>query len=211
MGKIRSLIYFDGKVGNTVGRKGRGGSYILSQYQPTVKNPQTTIQMQTRKKFTMLSKLGSKIDGLIMKTFKAAAVDGMTPYNAFMKHNWDDCVTGTWPAYVLNFPKLIVSKGLLANPYAPSCSAQGLDLSLSWSDNSGIGNAKDTDLIAVVVYNSDKDECAVDEASAPRSARQSTFTCPSPWTGDKIEVYLCTITAKGDLSSTSLFLGEFTL
>lgn len=211
MGKASQGVFggWTNKVGNVVGRF-RGGVNIYSIYQPNVSNPKTTAQKQGRRIFTMCTQFLSKVGQIASIGFKNQK-SGNYWMGEGIKANYGDAVTGSWPSYVLNFAKLLVSKGNLDNPYAPSCSAQGTDLTFSWTDNSGIGNALDTDLIGIAVYNKDKNEAVCDSASAPRSARTGSFSTPSAWTGDKVEVYLMAHRADDSMVSTSLFLGEFTL
>lgn len=211
MGKASQGVFggWTNKVGNVVGRF-RGGVNIYSIYQPNVSNPKTTAQQQGRRIFTMCTQFLSKVGQIASIGFKNQK-NGNYWMGEGIKANYDDAVTGTWPSYNLNFSKLSVSKGNLSNPYAPSCTVQGQDLNFSWTDNSGIGNALDTDLVGIAVYNDTKNDAVCDSASAPRSARQASFTVPSTWTGDKVEVYLMVHRADDSMVSDSLFLGEFTL
>lgn len=211
MGKSSQGVFggWTNKVGNVVGRM-RGGVNIYSIYQPNVSNPKTTIQLQVRRKFSMCSKFLSAMSGIAKIGFKAYSQGGYW-MGVGVAHNYDDCVTGTWPSYVYNFSNLVVSKGVLAQVYNPSASAQGLDLNLTWTDNSGIGNALDTDGVAVGIYNETKNEAAVDSLSAARSARQASFSCPSTWTGDKVHVYMFMHRQDDSISSDTLYLGNFTL
>ncbi|MBP5516218.1 MAG: hypothetical protein J6X86_04620 [Bacteroidales bacterium] len=211
MAKFRQGILggFSGKVGPIVGYTWKGKN-CMRTLPLSFNDAKTTVQLQNRRKFTLLTKFLSSSYEAVAIGFKDQAV-GMTEINAAVKSNFDDCVTGTWPSYTLNYSKLMVSKGSLANPYSPSVTAQGCDLNFSWTDNSGIGNAKDTDLVMIVVYNDTKNEAAIDTASAPRSARQASFSLPSSWTGDTVEVYLATHRADGSESSNSLYLGSFTI
>lgn len=211
MGKASQGVFggWTHKVGNVVGRF-RGGVNIYSIYQPNVSNPKTTAQQQGRRKFTMCTQFLSKVGQIASIGFKNQK-DGNYWMGEGIKANYDDCVTGSWPSYTLNFSKLVVSNGSLSNPYAPSVTAQGLDLTFGWSDNSGIGNALDTDLVGIAVYNSTKEDAVCDSASAPRSARQASFSCPSTWAGDKVQVYLMIHRADDSLVSVSLYLGELTL
>lgn len=211
MGKSSQGVFggWTNKVGNVVGRM-RGGVNIYSIYQPNVSNPKTTAQEQGRRKFKMCSQFLSAMAGIAKIGFKAYSQGGYW-MGVGVAHNYDDVATGSWPSYTYNFSKLVVSKGMLANGYGTSCSAQGSDLNLSWTDNSGIGNALDTDLLAIGVYNEDKNVAELDSASAPRSARQASFSTPSSWTGDKVHVYAFMHRADDSLSAETLYLGQFTL
>src|SRR5690606_28071740 len=55
-------------------------------------------------------------------------------------------------AYVMDYPKVLISKGDLRGITNGGVTASGLDLTLTWNDNSGQGNASSTDELVVVVY-----------------------------------------------------------
>ena len=107
--------------------------------------------------------------------------------------------------------KIIVSKGALDNPYNVSAQVQGTDLSFSWTDNSGIGNALETDKVMFLAYNTVKKQAVVVTDAADRSTRQASYSLPTAWVSDSIEVYLAVRRAEGDDTSTSLYLGSFNL
>jgi hypothetical protein len=140
----------------------------------------------------------------------------MTTLNAFVKANWPVALTGsTFQTIGVDYTKAIVAKGTLDLPYNVTAQAAGTDITISWTDNSGIGNALAADQCAIVIYNADKDQCAADLACATRSAHSATASVSSAWTGDKIEVYAFFHgEAERDKSLTvsdSLFLGDFTV
>lgn len=211
---------FTQKFGNAVGRKGRGGSWIASLYQKKIKNPNTVLQQQTRAKFKLLVSFASVTGNFTRIGMKNAGNQGETWLNAFTRLNFADGITGTFPAYALNFSKLLVSKGSLDNPYNTTAQVQGTDLSFSWTDNSGIGNALETDKAMFIAYNSVKKQAIVVTDAADRSTRQASYSLPTAWVSDSIEVYFCMRRAgnaqglsapnKDDCSS-SLYLGSFNL
>ncbi len=214
MGKITSLITFNGRTGNVVGRKGRGYGYYLSMYNPNPHNPNTDAQKLVREKFKQLTHFSSKWDSAIQVGLKKQAVGGMTIQNAFFKSNYK-AMTGTTVATVgLDFTKAVIAKGMLDLPYNVSAQTAGTDITVSWTDNSDIGNAKANDKMAIMVYNADKDQAATDLAAATRSDHSATVSVSSAWTGDKVELYAF-MHGEGDNKeltvSDSLFLGDFTI
>lgn len=205
------IIIFKKKIGNVVGRKNRNSEYVLSKYQPTVRDANTETQQQTRTRFTMLVKLGSKIQNFINIGLKAARRDAETVLNAFTRMNFEDGTTGTWPNYDYNYSKIVVAKGNVDNPYNTAAQVQGTDLSFSWTDNSGIGNALETDKAMFLVYNTDKKVSIYDNEASDRSTRQASVSLPSSWTGDTIEVYFAMRRVDSPETSDSLYMGNFQL
>lgn len=211
MGKCNQGVFGNWvkRVGNVVGRVVNGQN-IYSIYQPNVSNPQTETQQQIRTKFSMLCKLGSVNASFLMLGLLESKGKG-TWLSRFISLNFDDGVTGTWPAFELNYPKLIMSQGNVDLPYNPTAQVQGSEISVSWTDNSGIGNARDSDKVMFVVFNKDKNQSIADTEAADRSTRQASYSLPASWNGDTVYVYFAMYRKVAKVASTSVFLGQFTI
>lgn len=211
MGKCYQGVFgnWQKKVGNVVGRIVNGVN-VYSVYQPNVSNPNTLPQQTTRTKFTLLTKFFSTIDSVCAIGFKQNKKNG-TWLSRAMKVNFADGTTGTMPNLSLNFSKIIVSEGSIDLPYNVAAQMQGTDFSISWTDNSGIGNALETDKIMFVLYNKDKKQSIVVTDAADRSTRQATYSVPAAWAGDTAEGYLAVRRAEGDDCSMSTYLGSFNM
>lgn len=211
MGKCNQGVFGNWvkRVGNVVGRVVNGQN-IYSIYQPNVSNPQTDTQQQIRTKFRMLCKLGSVIASFLKLGLLGSKGDG-TWLSRFISVNFDKGVTGTWPEFELNYPKLILSQGNVDLPYNPAAQLQGSDINITWTDNSGIGNAQDNDKVMFVVFNKDKIQSIADTEAADRSSRQASYSLPASWNGDTVYVYFAMYRTKDKVASTSLFLGQFSV
>lgn len=86
MGKIRSLVEFDGKVGNLVGSKGKDGSYTLRKYQPQVKDARTARQMRYRVCWANMVHLWRALSGEDRPSFEGKKT-GWSDFNAFIHAN----------------------------------------------------------------------------------------------------------------------------
>ncbi len=207
--KQGALGGFSGKVGPITGSSWKGKAVIKAR-PLSVNDPNTVLQQQIRAKFKLITQFFSVIYAFIFLGFKKQAVD-ITEMNAAIKTNFADGFTGTFPTYSLNYSKLLVAKGNVDNPYNPSAQVQGTDLSISWTDNSGIGNALETDKVMFLAYNTVKKQAVVVTDAADRSTRQASYSLPTAWVSDSIEVYLAVRRAEGEDTSTSLYLGSFNL
>ena len=105
MGKFRSLIYFTGRTGNVVGRKGPNGEFITAMHQPTVNQPNTEAQQALKAKLKLVSST--------MNKFVAIAKDNMVCQNGrnywqeLIAANLDEAVTGSLtPGFEIDFSKL---------------------------------------------------------------------------------------------------------
>lgn len=72
----RGVIRFSGKVGTMVGRRGLGGQYTLSEYQPIVNQPSTAEQLRLKAGFGIASKVAAYLGVLGQQ---ALIADGMSP------------------------------------------------------------------------------------------------------------------------------------
>lgn len=82
------------------------------------------------------------------------------------------------------------------------------EIGISWSDNSGVANALDTDFAMPLAYNAVKHEAVYDMVSSCRGDEGVSLNYPSNWVGDTIHVYLGFVSENGSLVSDSVYLGE---
>lgn len=211
MGKCYQGVFgnWQKKVGNVVGRIVNGMN-VYSIYQPNVSNPNTTPQKITRTKFTLLCKFFATLDTICTFGFKASKGNG-TWLSRAIKVNFKDGVDGTFPNLTLNYSKIIISEGSVDLPYGINAQVQGTDLSISWTDNSGIGNALETDKVMFAIYNPTKKQSIVVSDAADRSTRQATYSLPTAWVSDSVEGYLAVRRAEGEECSMTYYLGSFNL
>lgn len=88
MGKITSLIEFNGSVGNLVGYRGRDGRNVVRFKVHNPRNPKTTLQMRRRVSWANLVSLWSAITPYMHPSFNRKP-QGQTDFNAYMADNVD--------------------------------------------------------------------------------------------------------------------------
>lgn len=192
MGKQFGGVFanWSGKVGNVVGAV-RQGRTIMRIYQPMVANPKTPSQLDARAKFGVLVKGLSKIAGFLRVGFHD--LDGYktgNPFSAAVGYNSEEAVSGSYPNYEMDWSKTVVAQGPIDLPYAPSVTADGTTLSLTWADNSGMGNALADDQVMVCALNTDKGQSVYNTSLADRNERNGQLVLPSAWSGDSVDIWL---------------------
>lgn len=214
MGKANQGVFgnFTGKVGNVVGRV-RDGRNVYAIYQPVVNNPQTLPQMRTRQQLQLIAQFCSKCLGFITKGF--SDLDGYkygSPYSSCVGKNLKEgsAISGTYPNQAVAFDKVLLSYGTLDNPYTPTATAENGELSVGWTDNSGLGNAEATDKVMLLAYNSSKHQSVYNVSAGARSDRSATLVLPATWSGDSIEGYMAMYKDAKRMASKSIHLGSFT-
>lgn len=215
MGKAFQGVYgsFVNKVGNIVGRV-KQGVQIYSIYQPSVANPRTPEQVANRSKFGTLTAFVSKILPGVKVGFQK--LDGYrygTAFSSCVGYNLKAGVVAPdgQGGYEIDYSKMAVSEGQLDNAFNLQGSVDSNTLSLTWADNSGMGNALATDVLNVVVFNTNKKAAIFNEGSAARSERTASVTIPTAWNSDNVEVWAFFNRKDNSLQAKSVYIGSFTI
>ena len=79
-------------------------------------------------------------------------------------------------------------------------------MSFNWQNNSGMGNAEDTDIAMLLVYNKDKEMAVYDTEAALRSGKHAELLLPDNWQDDELVAYLSFRNADGESVSNSICL-----
>jgi len=211
MGTIKQGILggFSGKVGTVVGGTWKGIHYMRSL--PTsVRNPRTEAQVMQRTKFMVTIDFLKPITPFIRVGFKNYA-SRQTAFNAAMSYNVKKAVTGVFPDYEMDYSNILVSRGSLLPAENADAVAAERSLNFTWSDNSGVSNATETDQAMALVYNGTKGESVFSTTTGDRSSGSATLNVPENWIGDTVEVYLGFISENGSLVANSVYLGQKTI
>jgi len=90
--------------------------------------------------------------GLFNKTFPSYGETG-TGYKKAISLIMDQAITGSYPHSRISYQHVLVSKGLLPGAVkAAAADNEEHNILFSWSDNTGTGNAKATDMVILVAY-----------------------------------------------------------
>ena len=215
MGKAFQGVYgsFVNKVGNVVGRV-KQGVQIYSIYQPSVANPRTPEQVANRSKFGTMTSFVSKVLAGVKVGFQK--LDGYrygTAFSSCVGYNMKNgvVVSDGQGGYEIDYSKMAVSEGQLDNAFNMQGSVDSNTLTLTWADNSGMGNALATDVLEVVIYNKTKKAAVFDNGNAVRSSRNSSVTIPTAWNGDSIEVWAFFNRKDNSLQAKTQYIGSFSV
>ena len=208
MGKINLGILgsFSGKVGNVVGGKWKGISYMRAKA-TSVSNPRTQAQMTQRSKFALVLAILKPITGFIRVGYKKFTTK-QTAFNAAMSYILNNAITGAFPDFSVDMSKVLVSRGNLTGAAnALATSADGV-VSISWEDNTGSGTAVQTDKALIVAINPARAEAVYETAGSQRSIGAHEIAVPADWLGESVEVFLGFITEDGKEVANSVYLGS---
>jgi hypothetical protein len=196
---------FSGKVGTVVGSTWKGLQVMKSVPGPRKGNP-TLLQLEQQARFSLIIKFIQPLTSLFNQTFSNGAV-GMSGFNKALSYNIQNAITGVYPTFSINYPMLLISKGDLPNAPAPIVASPAAGkLAFSWTDNSGIGKARPTDMAIVAAYSEELNHWIFNLSTAARNAGTYTLDALS-LTGKPVQTFLGFISADGKFVSNSLYTG----
>ena len=209
MGKIKQGILggFSGKVGPVIGAAWKGIAYMrgmaLSHY-----DPKTQEQLEQRAKFGMMSKFVA-LAGVFIKIGFKSAESGTTAQDEAMSYNLKNAVSGTYPNYSPDLTKVRFATGSLPNVESPNATDDSAgNIHVTWTDNSGVGEATGEDPIMVLFYDKDKNDVRMILQENLRASEEVTLETPLSWSGDTVHVYCYAKSVKSSNCSTSTHVGS---
>ena len=212
MGTIQKGILggFSGKVGTVVGGTWKSIDYMRSKAS-SVSNPRTEGQLNQRAKFATVLHFLQPLTEFLRTGFKLYA-NKMTQFNSAMSYNLNNAITGTYPDFSIDLAKVLVSRGHLSGASNPLVNAAGSQkVEITWDNNSGVGNAKETDQTLVVLYCLTKAEIVAEIRAARRTETSQEITVPQHFVGEEVEAFISFISEDGKEVSNSLYLGSVTI
>src|SRR5258705_10229482 len=142
---------FSGKVGTVVGSTWKGIPVMKSVPGPRKGNP-TLLQLEQQARFTLMIKFLQPLTALFNQTFSIGA-GAMSGFNKAFSYNVLNGITGVYPAFAVNFPMLLISRGDLPNATAPAVSSSlAWQIAFKWTHNSGLGKARPNDKAVVAGF-----------------------------------------------------------
>ncbi|HEV7424198.1 MAG TPA: DUF6266 family protein, partial [Candidatus Paceibacterota bacterium] len=129
-------------------------------------------------------------------------------------YNVKAAILGIRPDLNIDYPRVLLSRGDLAK--AESATATALSphtVQFNWIDQSGTGNARETDQVFFAVFSSEKKRWLYRLNVATRNAGSFTLELkkvlldPSPFEGKSLQTYIGFIAADGKDASDSVYTG----
>jgi len=195
---------FSGKVGPIVGFRWKSNYYIRARA-AKVSNPRTPKQQEQRGKFATAFSFLKAIKPFIRIGYKEFTQD-KSAFNAAMSYTLKRAVTGSGKEIRIDFDRALVSMGTLMPIFEGTATQNGNKMYFNWQDNSGMGNAEDTDIAMLLVYNKDKETAVYDTKTALRSSQHAELQLPSDWQDDELIAYLSFCSADGNTIANSIRL-----
>ncbi|MBI1780543.1 MAG: hypothetical protein HYR66_04155 [Sphingobacteriales bacterium] len=199
---------FSGKVGTVIGGTWKGIDYMRSQ-SSSKRSSFTQPQLEQQAKFALSVKFLQPIAGLLAVSFKDYAIK-MTGFNNALRYTLTNAVSGSYPAYTVDYSMALVSRGDLPNALSPAASSAGGGVNFTWTNNAGTGKAMPTDKSILVVYCPAKNQC-IYTTTGPERSTQAGSLAVSSFIGEQVETYIGFISEDGKVIASSAFTGTLTV
>jgi len=211
MGEIKRGILggVNGKVGTVVGATWKEISYVRA-LPINVENPRTPKQLHQRAKFATTIALLRPLVPYVRHGYRLLA-DDKTGYNAAVSYIMQHAIEGSGTQLSIDYERVLMARGNLMPVFGAKAVVEEGSIAFSWNDNSGMGDALETDLAMPLVYNKARQQAIYSLAAAGRNESGFSMELPDEWNGEPLAVYLafCSEDGKGQTNSQCLINDEY--
>lgn len=199
---------FSGKVGTVVGAKWRDKYVMRSLPSKSSKKP-TEAQLKQRGKFSLMVKFLSPLRKITSKFFGEYQGSKSRTDLAMSYQMTDTIIELPNGDLEIDFKKVVLSKG-----YVPTVAVENISLlesvvTINWTDNTNKGDAKENDIVHVVIYSKEHNEFVVSpDASILRKNKKVEIAVPSYFKAKDNVAWLLLSNNLRSQGSNSVYVGE---
>jgi hypothetical protein len=194
----------NGKVGPVIVSKWKGID-VIKEAPPRNRTNNSSKQIVQKARFGTAIEFVRHLSGLYSVTYKLKA-QKMTARNSAVGQIVSDAITGDYPNFQIDFPKVLVSRGTLEPVDATVAAAAG-KITWTWVPNVGINGASELDQSVVVVYCPQRKQALYKINAGTRIAGTATLDV-TPFQGLTVVTYLAFTAIDQGKVSDSRFTGE---
>jgi hypothetical protein len=194
---------FRGKVGAVVGTRLRGQD-IMKSRGPRKRVNNSPKQLIQQAKFGIAVDFVRHLSDLVNLTYKVGDRIS-TPSNRAVKELVSNAITGVYPDFKLDFPKVRISRGSLQSVSATSVAAAG-KITWTWVPN-GLTPVQDLDQSVIVAYCPERKQTLY-KVNASTRADGTAILDVTPFIGLTVVTYLSFTSPNQSKISDSVFTGE---
>jgi hypothetical protein len=206
--EVGVLGNFEGKVGTVVGAKWKGIEYMRHKGRKSKKEP-TAAQLEQRARFSIVIGFVNRMTNLLAACYPDSPKE--TALNRAFTDIYAKALTGTYPAFSLDYSKISISKGQLHNGNGPVAAAAGTGIiKFSWNDNTDGNEANADDKSVLAVYCPELDQAIYTISGAQRNTGSANLNVMN-FTGKVVQTWIAFISANGQLVSSSFYTGQLTV
>lgn len=207
MGILRSGIFggFRKKTGPLVGRRVRGQNIITGLHHPSDKVP-TKPQQDAKERFSLLTSFLNEISELVNIGFKHYSKNRM-PLNVAYSYNSDNAFVMEDDHYLLNYPKIMYSRGHIEPPDSVQVVLDAGSIKFSWLPQGQSIYCQYTDLGSFLVYNPAMMKAVTALNTIDRYALGYAVVLPPDFEDGTVHCYMNFASANGKVMGDSVYVG----
>jgi len=212
MGKLSNGILggFSGRVGPVVGSRWKDLDVIRSR-PPGKRRKSSPDQLKQMAKMSLMTSFVSPLSDLLNKTYNQATVRTMSSFNKALSYNMRNVVSGDYPAFTINYARVVLGIGDLLNVEMAKISSDSKGkLTFIWTDNSNEGSAKAKDQFFAAVYCEGLVEWVTADNATQRNAGSYTLDVTA-FSGKAVQTYIGFLSEDAKFVSTSLYTGSINI
>jgi len=178
MGKLPNGILGGviGRIGPVIGTQWKGTNVIRSQ-PPGKRRKSSEDQLKQMAKMSLMTKFVSPLSGFLNSTYNGVTAR-MSCFNKALSYNMRNAVSGDYPAFTVNYTRVILGSGDLLNVEMPKLSSDSKGaLTISWKDNSNEGSARASDQFFAAVYCEGLGQWQTEDQGPKEKCRQLHVRC----------------------------------
>ncbi|WP_316815492.1 DUF6266 family protein [Pedobacter nyackensis] len=208
MGILKSGILgpFRNKTGSVVGRMHRGKN-VITGLPETSNKPATKKQLESQLKLGLINGFLQDIEDLVNIGFKAY-IKNNSAVNAALKYNYRHAFIKDGESFVLDYPKIVYSRGLIDTPESPQIDAAAGSITYNWLPLKQSTYCQFTDMASFLVYNPVKEMAVILQNATNRYAQGHTLEVPEGFIGDTVHCYMNFSSADGKKNGNSMYIAE---
>jgi hypothetical protein len=196
---------FNGKLGPIIGCKWKDQYVIKAKPRKRKDNPNQS-QIEQRAKFAVIIAFLKRFAGVLRETIRDASMSGS---NSALATIMDTAVTGTYPSFDLDYPKVILAKGsLIGVDDAIATAVNPGEIVFTWTNNTA-RDASATDKALIMCYCPELKRAAYEYDAAERSTSTATLSVPTAFSGKTVHTWMTFTSDKG--VSDSAYSGSVTI
>ena len=198
---------FSGKIGPVVGAQWRNKEVIRSLPKKSGRIP-SEAQKQQRFKFTVVIQFLALFK-IILDLFYSEERGDESRLNLATSYHLKNAVVFDGTNFVMKYNNVLISKGELVGLLNPQVTPSGgAALKVNWTDNSGQGNAKDTDRVIIAVYDPASKSVFYSLDLGKRIGQSGGFQLPTYLVGAEVQTWVSVVTADANMAATSIYTGS---
>lgn len=195
-----------GTVGTVVGGSWNGIDYLRSRPKKSNRSA-SKLQIIQRAKFALVGEFLKGIVALLALAFRDKR-SGISDYNGAFRFVFENALTGNYPAFLIDYSKVLLTKGVLLNAGNPQSGAEpGRVVKFTWTDNSGIAMANADDKCILILYCPELNRFLYTTDAGMRSDASATIDAAA-FSGMTVETWIGFISDEEVNVATSLYTGQ---